>query len=178
LRQECRCGFSPGLASRLLLADGRLAFAKAVDAATHPVEGGFHRAELRVAAALPAWPTGSRRRRCARRWRIRGWAAGGTSPPTRRCGGGCTGWPRARPALAGAAAQGIDPVPLAAGHPLPRRADPAGVDALLAAVSGFWFLGAVRPTPPDRRLLRLRAVKLAMARGALRWLTGRTGLAG
>jgi Ser/Thr protein kinase RdoA (MazF antagonist) len=52
--QNCEGGFSPGFASRLRLANGRLAFAKAVDTDAWPQEAAFHRAEALVAAALPA----------------------------------------------------------------------------------------------------------------------------
>jgi hypothetical protein len=45
-------GFSPGLASRLRLANGRRAFAKAISN-DWPVEAGFHRSEAIVAAHLP-----------------------------------------------------------------------------------------------------------------------------
>lgn len=47
-------GFSPGLAARLELADGRRVFAKAVDAERQPIEAEFHRRESATAAALPA----------------------------------------------------------------------------------------------------------------------------
>jgi aminoglycoside phosphotransferase (APT) family kinase protein len=46
-------GFSPGVAARLTLADGSRAFAKAVGD-LNPDSPGIHRAEARVAAALPA----------------------------------------------------------------------------------------------------------------------------
>jgi aminoglycoside phosphotransferase len=46
-------GFSPGLAARLVLADGRRAFAKAVGAERNPDAPGFHRREVDVLAALP-----------------------------------------------------------------------------------------------------------------------------
>jgi hypothetical protein len=46
-------GFSPGLAARLVLADGRRAFAKAVGTERNPVAPGFHRREVEVLAALP-----------------------------------------------------------------------------------------------------------------------------
>lgn len=46
-------GFSPGLAARLGLADGRRVFAKAIGA-EWPIERPFHRREARIAAALPA----------------------------------------------------------------------------------------------------------------------------
>jgi hypothetical protein len=46
-------GFSPGLAARLLLTNGRRCFAKSVNATAHPIEGTFHRTEARVSAALP-----------------------------------------------------------------------------------------------------------------------------
>jgi Phosphotransferase enzyme family len=52
--QNCEGGFSPGFASRLTLADGRRAFVKAMDSDGWPAQALFHRAEARVAAALPA----------------------------------------------------------------------------------------------------------------------------
>lgn len=51
---SCPGGFSPGFASRLVLADGRRVFAKAMDAASWPFEGRLARAEARVTATLPA----------------------------------------------------------------------------------------------------------------------------
>jgi hypothetical protein len=51
--QSCSGGFSPGFASRLVLADGRRAFVKAMDAEAWPMEAEFHRAEARTAAVLP-----------------------------------------------------------------------------------------------------------------------------
>lgn len=47
-------GFSPGLAARLLLADGSRAFVKAVGPEPNPQSPDIHRAEARIAAALPA----------------------------------------------------------------------------------------------------------------------------
>jgi aminoglycoside phosphotransferase (APT) family kinase protein len=49
-----RGGFSPGIAARLRLRDGRRAFVKAVSAAANPDSPGIHRTEARVAGALPA----------------------------------------------------------------------------------------------------------------------------
>jgi aminoglycoside phosphotransferase len=46
-------GFSPGLAARLVLADGRRAFAKAVGTERNPVSPGMHRREVAVLGALP-----------------------------------------------------------------------------------------------------------------------------
>ena len=46
-------GFSPGFASRLTLADGCRAFAKAMNADEWPLQATTHRAEARVAALLP-----------------------------------------------------------------------------------------------------------------------------
>jgi aminoglycoside phosphotransferase (APT) family kinase protein len=46
-------GFSPGLAARLRLADGRRAFVKAVGPEPNPDSPAFHRREARVMAALP-----------------------------------------------------------------------------------------------------------------------------
>ncbi|MFI0896583.1 aminoglycoside phosphotransferase family protein [Streptomyces sp. NPDC020983] len=47
-------GFSPGVAARLGLADGRRVFVKAVSAAQNPESPGIHRDEVRIARALPA----------------------------------------------------------------------------------------------------------------------------
>lgn len=47
-------GFSPGLASRLVLADGRRVFAKAISAARNPRSPGLYRREIEVMSALPA----------------------------------------------------------------------------------------------------------------------------
>ncbi|WP_246531108.1 aminoglycoside phosphotransferase family protein [Streptomyces bathyalis] len=46
-------GFSEGLAARLESADGRKAFAKAVDATAAPAVGAFHRREIATVRALP-----------------------------------------------------------------------------------------------------------------------------
>jgi aminoglycoside phosphotransferase len=46
-------GFSPGVAARLRLADGRRAFVKAVNE-VNPDSPGLHRSEARITAALPA----------------------------------------------------------------------------------------------------------------------------
>jgi hypothetical protein len=47
-------GFSPGLASRLKLADGRRAFLKAVHESANPDTPDIHRREARILAAMPA----------------------------------------------------------------------------------------------------------------------------
>jgi aminoglycoside phosphotransferase len=47
-------GFSPGVAARLRLADGRRVFVKAVSAATNPESPAMHRAEARLTGAFPA----------------------------------------------------------------------------------------------------------------------------
>ncbi|MFV2177839.1 hypothetical protein ACFHW2_42235 [Actinomadura sp. LOL_016] len=46
-------GYSPGVAARLRLDDGRRAFVKSVGAELNPDSPGIHRAEARVAAVLP-----------------------------------------------------------------------------------------------------------------------------
>lgn len=46
-------GFSPGVAARIRLSDGRRAFVKAVAASSYPDSARFHRSESRIAAALP-----------------------------------------------------------------------------------------------------------------------------
>jgi hypothetical protein len=52
-------GFSPGVAARLTLADGRRAFVKAVGE-VNPDSPGIHRSEARIAASLPAGTPASR----------------------------------------------------------------------------------------------------------------------
>ncbi|GAA2161548.1 hypothetical protein [Actinomadura napierensis] len=47
-------GFSPGVAARLRLADGRRAFVKAVGPHPNPDSPDIHRSEASIAAALPA----------------------------------------------------------------------------------------------------------------------------
>jgi aminoglycoside phosphotransferase (APT) family kinase protein len=47
-------GFSPGVAARLRLADGRRAFLKAISSQPNPDSPAMHRREARIAAALPA----------------------------------------------------------------------------------------------------------------------------
>ncbi|TMC40438.1 MAG: aminoglycoside phosphotransferase family protein, partial [Chloroflexi bacterium] len=47
-------GFSPGLASRLLLDDGRRVFLKAVHESANPDTPAIHRREARILSALPA----------------------------------------------------------------------------------------------------------------------------
>lgn len=47
-------GFSPGLAARLRLGDGRRVFVKAVSEEANPDAPGIHRQEARIVAALPA----------------------------------------------------------------------------------------------------------------------------
>lgn len=49
-----RGGFSPGVAARLRLADGRRAFVKAASTAMNPETPGIHRDEAGIAGALPA----------------------------------------------------------------------------------------------------------------------------
>lgn len=51
---SCPGGYSPGLASRLLLADGRRVFVKAIDAERWSMHADWHRTEARIAAALPS----------------------------------------------------------------------------------------------------------------------------
>jgi len=51
---NCTGGFSPGLASRLTLADGSMIFVKAIDVGAWPGQAGMYRAESSVSAVLPA----------------------------------------------------------------------------------------------------------------------------
>ena len=47
-------GFSPGVAVRLELMDGRRAFVKAAHPAANPITPDIHRREARIVAAMPA----------------------------------------------------------------------------------------------------------------------------
>jgi hypothetical protein len=47
-------GFSPGIAARVMLADGRRAFVKAVAHEPNPTSPDFHRREARIVGAMPA----------------------------------------------------------------------------------------------------------------------------
>jgi hypothetical protein len=50
---NCEGGFSPGLAARVRLADGRRAFIKAMDATAWPFQASLYRDEAQVTAKLP-----------------------------------------------------------------------------------------------------------------------------
>jgi hypothetical protein len=50
---NCEGGFSPGLAARIRLADGRRAFVKAMDGAAWPFQAWLYQEEARIAAMLP-----------------------------------------------------------------------------------------------------------------------------
>ncbi|HSR86996.1 MAG TPA: phosphotransferase [Streptosporangiaceae bacterium] len=88
-------------------------------------------------------------------------------------------WPHARlgapeidllTVLASAAADGLDPDPVLRTQPI--AATPGDVDAILAALAGFWLTGTLDercPTP-------IAAAKMKLGRGALRWLRCRLGI--
>lgn len=52
--ENCPGGYSPGLASRLTLADGRQVFAKAINCDEWPDQLEIYRAEVRIASTLPS----------------------------------------------------------------------------------------------------------------------------
>ncbi|WP_393056038.1 aminoglycoside phosphotransferase family protein [Streptomyces sp. LN549] len=273
------CGFSPGVAARVRLADGRRAFVKAVSAETNPGSPDLHRAEARHTAALPphapvprllgsyddgtcvalvledieghqprvpwepaelqrvlaavgdlsrtltpapvdAPPAGEREATMFTGWRTLH-AAGDTARldpwAARRLGAlaelesgwaqHVTGdslvhgdlradnilltedqvvfvdWPHAMRAapwfdllamLPCMAAQGgPDPETLFTAHPLGRDADPAGVTAVLAALTGYFVAHSLLPDPPG--LPTVRAFQAAQGATALDWLRGRLG---
>ncbi|MFE7107140.1 aminoglycoside phosphotransferase family protein [Streptomyces sp. NPDC057575] len=72
-----------------------------------------------------------------------------------------------------AAQGGPDPEAVFTAHPLGRDADPAGVTAVLAALTGYFVAGSLKPAPPG--LPTLRAFQGAQGAAALRWLRGRLG---
>jgi Ser/Thr protein kinase RdoA (MazF antagonist) len=77
-------GFTPGFASRLLLADGRRAFVKAADATRQPEFALSYREEIRKLAALPATVPAPRLRwHLDGDWVILGFDDVGGAPPQR-----------------------------------------------------------------------------------------------
>ena len=68
---------------------------------------------------------------------------------------------------------GPEPDELLALHRGTRRADPDAVNALLAAVAGFFVGHSLRPPPPG--LPTLRPFQAAQGEVALAWLRRRTG---
>ena len=89
-------------------------------------------------------------------------------------------WPHARlgapvidllTVLVSAAADGIDPAPLLAAQAVAAAAEPATIDAVLAALTGFWMAGALAPMQPG--LDPIAAAKLQLGRGGLAWLRQR-----
>lgn len=87
-------------------------------------------------------------------------------------------WPHARlgapiidvlTVLASAAADGIDPEAVLRAQPIAATVDPGDVDAILGALSGFWFAGGLNQACPAP----VAAAKLHLGRGALRWLRRR-----
>ncbi|MFJ2880235.1 aminoglycoside phosphotransferase family protein [Streptomyces sp. NPDC086796] len=272
-------GFSPGVAARVRLADGRRAFVKAVSAETNPHSPDLHRAEARHTAALPpgapvpgllgsydggtvvalvlqdidgrqprtpwdpaelervltavgelaaaltpapfdapAVAVGEAEAFSGRRNLLAAGDPGGLDPWAARHLGllaelesgwaePATGdglahgdlradnilltddrvvfvdWPHALRAapwfdllllLPSVAAQGgPDPDAVFTAHPLGRNADPAGVTAVLAALTGYFVSSSLKPDPPG--LPTLRAFQHAQGAAALRWLQGRLG---
>ncbi|WP_433509946.1 phosphotransferase family protein [Nonomuraea sp. CA-143628] len=73
--------------------------------------------------------------------------------------------------LAGVSLSGMDPQPIAESHPLTRDLDPAQIDAVLAAHSGFLLRIAASAGPgADRHLVNMM---VALGRASLRWLRNR-----
>ncbi|MFJ5309520.1 phosphotransferase [Streptomyces sp. NPDC088350] len=68
---------------------------------------------------------------------------------------------------------GPDPEELFTRHPLAEDADPSGVTATLAALTGFFLAHSLRPSPPG--LPTLRAFQRAQGDAALGWLRKRLG---
>ncbi|MET7861150.1 aminoglycoside phosphotransferase family protein [Streptomyces sp. NPDC005318] len=277
-------GFSPGVAARVRLADGRRAFVKVVSAMTNPTSPPLHRAEARNTAALPTgvpaprllgsyddgtsvalvlqdidgrqpripWIpaeldrvlsaigelnrtltpapvdapavadseaesfTGWRTLRAARDagqpptggldpWAVRhldvlaelesGWAGPATGDSLAHGDLRADNilltddrvvfvdWPHALRAapwfdlllmLPSVAAQGgPDPDTVFTTHPLGRAADPEGVNAVLAALAGYFVAHSLMPHPPG--LPTLRAFQGVQGAAALSWLRGRLG---
>ena len=87
-------GFSPGSADRVVTADGRRAFVKAVSTEANPLTPGMHRTEAAVLAALPA-ETGVPRLLGVHddgTWAP--WSSRTSTVATPACPGGPTSWKR------------------------------------------------------------------------------------
>jgi hypothetical protein len=89
-------------------------------------------------------------------------------------------WPHARlgapvidllTLLASAAADGIDPEPVL--RAVPVASDPRDIDAVLAALAGFWLADGLGPMSPGFE--PIAAAKLHLGRGGLGWLLHRLG---
>jgi hypothetical protein len=92
-------------------------------------------------------------------------------------------WPHARlgapfidllTVLASAGGTGIDLDPLLAGQAVTAGTEPADLDGVLAALTGFWLSGGLAELSPALR--PVAAAKLALGRGALCWLQRRLGV--
>lgn len=241
-------GFSPGLAARLELGDGRRVFVKALSDDRSAVNAGFHRREAYVAGSLPpdlpaprllgshddggwvalvfedvdghhpaqpwhpdeldkvldtlttlaehATPSPVELEPVAALPRLGGWTTVAADPHLRRSlvHGDVyphnilltpdrvvlVDWPHAHvgrayldllTALSSAALSGLDPEPYLARHPLAQGVDPAVIDTVLAAHTGFLLLGAL--DEPEPMLRGIPVVKRALGRAALGWLLRR-----
>lgn len=69
------------------------------------------------------------------------------------------------------ALHGIDPDPILAEHPVTRAADPAAIDALVCALTGFWVYNSRLPVPP--RSPKLRAHQARSGEVTREWLRRR-----
>jgi hypothetical protein len=196
-------GFSPGIAARLRLVDGRRVFVKAVGPEPNPDSPDAHRAEARNMALLPRSAPAPRLL-----WSLdrRGWVAlafedvDGTQPTlpwqtgqlrrvlemvatmaadlTPAPAGACVGagWVDLLLLLPSVTMQGgPDPEATFAAHPATAGADPRAVTTALTAWAGFLVGGARLPDPPG--LPTLRAFQLGQGVVALDWLRRRTGWA-
>lgn len=160
-------GFSPGLAARLRLADGRRVFVKAIgpdNVSGAPGGQDAYRREARISAGLPL---GVAAPRLVESWEASGWVilvledVDGVNPslPWR-----ADQLSRILRALAETAAS-LTPF---WSHPLAAAADRSDVVAVLAAFAGFMIDGATQPPPPG--LPNLRQFQLAQGRHAAQWL--------
>ncbi|WP_280313846.1 phosphotransferase [Nocardia wallacei] len=71
------------------------------------------------------------------------------------------------------ALDGVDPDPILTAHPLTRAVDPAAIDALVCALTGFWTYNSRLPVPP--RSPRLRAHQARSGAVTREWLRRRVG---
>lgn len=156
---NCTGGFSPGLASRLELADGSRVFVKAMDAVEWPDQATWYRTEALVSQSLPPDVPAPR---------LRGWSddgrwvmlvfehIDGAEPDLR--GNPSHAWPHARlgaPFLdlimfaSSAGVEGIESDQLLAARAATAGHDPYVIDAIIAAHAGFCVGGSLWREDPE-----------------------------
>src|SRR5207245_2484270 len=188
-------GFSPGLAARLRLDDGRRVFVKAVSEAANPDTPDIHRREARILAALPA---SAHAPRLLWTFDEQGWVAlclediDGRHPHEpwteddlnlvvetfTRMAADLTPSPIA---VDETASQGFarningwqEALPRGEGRLDLSRVHKDELDAVVCTLAGYFVVRALEPPPPG--IPTVRAFQAAQGRVTIAWLRERTG---